>query len=375
MRKLLVVALCLALAIGAYLSISTVDDSTPIADAAAKTYSGKIYVAGMGGHFAVADVEINPKKKQPIKVKDLDFIVIGTGKTHPTHDARIDSENRNQMFWSTYKVDKNIAGGRSAHVGISDLKTGKVIKDVPIALDKRVGFKGALYCGSGQTKDSFLPVTMTKEAYIDVLDKKDLSLKHRVFLDSLGYTNNYIFYHGTNSPDMKTFMVTINKSTPWGDKNAPEFNKRAGVIDHLLLDLPALEKGKVKVLAKDSVTGSKTKTFTFRQYFTPDGKYVLQSGADRMYVLDGKTMKLVDEEMMTDGETHDAIATPDGKYAVLTLRTKSKSGVDGTLQLYDIKKKKLVGKVTSVCNDCHVGKGMKPDLKKAILCGLDANWN
>ena len=50
--------------------------------------------------------------------------------------------------------------------------------------------------------------------------------------------------------------------------------------------------------------------------------------------------------------------TPDGKYAVLTIREdkKDKEGkdvVDGTLQLFDMQAKKLVGKTTSACFKCH----------------------
>jgi hypothetical protein len=77
----------------------------------------------MGGHFAIADVTIDPNDSEnPIKVKDLNMLDIG-GKTHPTHDARIDAKDRNTMFWSTYKLDSN----GKLHVGKSDLKTGEVL--------------------------------------------------------------------------------------------------------------------------------------------------------------------------------------------------------------------------------------------------------
>ena len=373
MKKLIVVTLCMLFAFGAYLSVSTVDNTVPVATAKSSTYAGKAYVAGMGGHFAIADIVIDPNNKaNPITVKGLDWMAIGSGKTHPVHDARIDANDKTKMFWSTYKVDKSLKGTKM-HVGLSDLNSGKVLMDIPVDLPKRgLGWSGALYCGSGQTKDSFLPVTMSNESYIDVFDKKTLSLQHRVYLSELGYKDNYFFYHGTNSPDMKTFAVSINMTEKWTKPGAPA--NRIGKVDMLLLDLPALEKGKVKVLKKNTVSGSPKATLTFRQYFTANGEYLLQSGRDRFYLLDGKTLKLIDEEMV-EGENHDAIGTPDSKYAILTLRTKTKDGVDGTLQLYDIKKKQLVGAPVSVCNDCHQGQGMKPDLKKAILCGLDVNWN
>jgi hypothetical protein len=382
MKKILIVAACLMLVFAFYLTQTTIDKDTPVASAIhkeMKTYSGTIYVAGMGGHFAAAQVEIDPASPKPITVKKLDRIVIGNSHTHPTHDARIDVNDNTKMYWSTYKIDQEKGlENRIAHVGVSDLKTGKVLMDKEVKLDDKAAWTGALYCGSGQTKDSFIPLTMTNEAYIDVFNKKDLSLKHRIFLEKEGYKNNYFFFHGTNSPDMKTFAITINKTQQWAKADAPA--ARVGQIDMLLVDLPALEQGNVKVLAKNTITGSPTGTFTFRQYFTPDGKYLLQSGADRFYLLDGNNMQLLDEEMMANGENHDAIGTPDSKYAVLTLRTDVPSAAepegkmlkDGMLQLYDINAKRVIGEPTSVCFACHKTMGIPGN---AVLCGLDANWN
>lgn len=335
--------------------------STAPAIASAPAYSAKLYVSAMGGHFAVAETAIDPNDAEnPIKISNLDKIDIGTKATHPTHDPRIDAVDRTKMYWSTYKLDPN----GMVHVGISDLTTGKVLKDEALKLDDRAKWTGALYCGSGQTKKSFMPLTMTDEAYIDVFDKKTLKLKHRVFLDyKPGQTK---FYHGTNSPDMKKFAVAVNLADN-GNMN--------GKIDILMLDLPSLEKGKVKVLAKNQLTGEPGKTITFRQYFTNDGKYLLQSARDRMYVIDAKTLKLVKEQMVT-GENHDVMPTPDGKYAVLTLREtkKDKEGkdvVDGTLQLFDMQAQKLVGKTTSACFSCHESAGIGGG---AVLCGIDGNW-
>jgi hypothetical protein len=94
-----------------------------------------------------------------------------------------------------------------------------------------------------------------------------------------------------------------------------------------MLDLNELENGKVKVLAKNTITGEPGKTITFRETFSKDGKYLLQSGGDRFFLIDAKTLKLIDEEMMTAGENHDAMPTPDGKYALLTLRQALKIGI------------------------------------------------
>jgi hypothetical protein len=111
----------------------------------------------------------------------------------------------------------------------------------------------------------------------------------------------------------------------------------------------------------------------------------MQSAADRFWVLDAKTLKLVDEKMMPEGsQLHDAMPTPDGKYALLTLRSSAegcdaegkaipgKDITDGTLVLYDAGAKKVNPKQTSVCLSCHKGMGLGD--KNAVLCGLDANY-
>jgi hypothetical protein len=73
--------------------------------------------------------------------------------------------------------------------------------------------------------------------------------------------------------------------------------------------------------------------------------------------------------------SYDIIPTPDGKYAVMALREKTKdsagnNSIDGTILLYDIENRKTVGQTESVCFACH--KGNVPG--KAFLGGLDANW-
>ena len=65
-------------------------------------YAGTLYVAGMGGHFAKVDVNIDPSEKQPIKINAIDRVEIGDSSTHPTHDPRIDAKDSNTMYWSTY---------------------------------------------------------------------------------------------------------------------------------------------------------------------------------------------------------------------------------------------------------------------------------
>ena len=309
-RKSLVVgtAVCLS-----YLAFNTNDTLTPPAVAAGKTYSGTVYVAGHGGHFAQADVTLDPSNEAvPVKINSLDKMDIGTTKTHMTHDARIDATDRNIMYWSTYKLDPN---GKQ-HVGKSDLKTGKVIKDIAMDPDPRStgGEKQMpMYCASGQSKNFYMPLFMGSEAYVDVLDKATLEKKHRVFVSDLGYAKgSYQFLHGTNSPDMKTFLLALNLTKD---------GKGTGDIDFVLVDMAALEGGKFKEIKRATLKGAPGKTITFREYFSNDGKLIFQSAADRLWVIDSATLKLVDEKMMPAGiQNHDALPTPDGKAALLTVR-------------------------------------------------------
>jgi hypothetical protein len=364
MRKSLVLVLALAVVVGGYFALA---NHTAVAVGAAKGYSGTVYVAGEGGHFAKMDVSIDPSSADPISVKGLDRIVVGSSKDHPVHDARIDAKDRNTMYWSTIGPDPD----KNVHAGKIDLATGKVTKDVALPIDARgQKWTGAIYCGSGQTKSSFLPVTMTVEAYIDVFDKATMEHKARVFLDKIGYpAGSYLFFHGTNTPDGKKFVVAINLTNADGKMN--------GNIDLVMLDIAALEKGKVKKLATGRLTGSPGETITFRQTFTPDGKYLLQAGGDRFFVVDAKSLKLVKEVMLDEGQNHDIMPTPDGKYAIYTLRSPSgkqdaegKNIIDGTISLYDLQAQKKLGKPVSACLGCHEKMGLSGSVG---LCGLDAN--
>jgi len=369
MKRLFIISMFVTLAVGGYLAFTTVDSKTDVvvAKTALKTYSGTAYVAGMGGHYASAEITVDPNDAEhPIKVNNLDRVVVGDHVTHPIHDARIDVNDRNITFWSTYKLDPD----GNLHTGKSNLKTGEVLKDIVVPKPDRVDQTIANYCASGQSKDSYIALSMANEGYIDIRDKKTLDLKHRIFMTELGYkSGTYTFIHGTNTPDMKKFLLTLNL-TPAG------FTAWMGKTKLIMLDMAALESGKIKKLAEGEITGTPGKTITFRQTFTPDEKYLLQSGADRAYLVDAKTLKAIDEITEINGESHDLIPTPDGKYALMTLRTivknaEGKDVVDGTLQLYDIEAQKVLGKTASVCATCHENVDMP---KAAALCGIDVNW-
>ncbi len=323
-------------------------------------YTGTLYVAGMGGHFAKAQVEIDPTAEKPIKIVKLGRISIGTKLTHPTHDPTIDVNNRNIMYYSTYKLD-----GGKAHFGKVDLSTGKVLMDVLVDIPERATQTGALYCGSGQSEKHYVLATMTHEAYIDVVDKETLQVKHRLFLDKQ-VGQNYKFFHGINTPDLKSFVVAINLADePHGTPN--------GNIKILELDMAALERGEVVVKKEAIITGEPDTTRTFRGKFTTDGKYLLQSGNDRFFLLD-RNFNVVDVEIMPEGwKNHDAMPTPDNKYAVLTVRIPvGEDMLDGALLLYDIENRKLVSKEpVSTCKACHDNVGITGS---AVLCGIDGNW-
>jgi hypothetical protein len=383
MKKLLVLFGIVAVVVVSYLALTTVAPTTtvPTAVAAGPTYSATVYVAGHGGHFAQADVTIDPSNAaDPVKINKLDRVVIGDKVSHATHDARIDSNDPTVLFWSTYIPDAN----KKMHVGKSDLKTGKVIQDVTLTPDpaRSPGEKAPLYCASGQSKEYYMPVFMGVEGYVDVFTKKDLTHKHRVFISDMGYAKGtYKFTHGTNSPDMKTWIFTMNQVKD---------GKMTGDVDFVLVDMAQLENGKLKVITKNTIKGDPNNTITFRQYFTHDGKYIMQSAADRLWVLDAKTLKLADEKMMPAGhQLHDAMPTPDGKFALLTVRNvaegcdvegkgikdekgQAKTITDGVLMVYDAGAKKLNEKATSACLGCHKGMGLGD--KNAVLCGLDANF-
>jgi hypothetical protein len=383
MKKYVVVLSIVAVVVVAFLAFTTGSTTVAVAAdapkaAAAKTYSAMIYVAGMGGHFAAADVTVDPSNaNDPVKINNLDRVVIGD-KSYATHDARIDANDRNIMFWSTYVPDAN----KKIHVGKTDLKTGKVLQDVALTPDpKSPTEKPPAYCASGQSKSYYMPVFMGQEGYVDVIDKKSMELKHRVWVSDLGYAKGtYKFTHGVNSPDFKTFLLALNQAKE---------GKGTGEIDFVLVDMKELEAGKFKQVAKATLKGEPDKTITFRQYFSNDGKYILQSAGDRLWVLDAKSLKLVDEKMMPAGsQLHDAQMTPDDKFALLTVRSvtegcdadgkaivkegKTVDITDGTVMVYDAAAKKVLEKQTSVCLACHKGMGLGD--KNAVLCGIDSNY-
>ncbi|MBU0674746.1 MAG: hypothetical protein KJ950_08910 [Proteobacteria bacterium] len=344
----------------------------------AKTYQATFYVAGMGGHFAKAVATIDPNADIPIQLSSLTKVDIGDGASHPTHDPRIDLTDTNTMFWSTYKVDP--ATG-APHVGKTDLRTGKIITDVNAPLPSQATKTKSLYCASGQTKDYFMPISMANLGYIDVFRKSDMKREHTVFLEGTDADSGkpYKFYHGATSNDMKKFLITVNEA------DAPHGNT-IGKLHLIEVDADAMTQGKVKVLQKGMAVGREKESISFRADYSDDDTMIAASYADRMILLDDK-LNTLDAEMMPKHEqNHDAIFTPDGRYLVLTLRTKvvdpecknpdapgpDEFLMDGQLRLYDVQARKLIGKATSTCLACHNQEGLE---SHAVLCGVDAVFN
>ncbi|MBI4842801.1 MAG: hypothetical protein HY809_00535 [Nitrospirae bacterium] len=324
-------------------------------------YSGRIFVAGHGGHIADANVVIDPSDADnPIKIPNytmwtgnkLHMIPLGPSSDHAVHDVRIDSRDPNIAFWSTYLSPKPYV-----IVGKADLRTNKWISEKKFDLPKEVVDFGktttsTLYCGSGQSEKYFMPIFMGYPGFIDVVDKDTLELKHRVMLSgNPEIPVNYKFTHGVNSPDNKYLYIVMNDAdAPHGFAN--------GKQHFILLDMKALENGELKIVKKSTAQFPEG-TITFRATYTPDGKYIFQSARTRAIVLDAESLAVVQDAPIPAGfETHDVMSTPDGKYGIAALRVPvedsgGKVVTDGQISLYDVAGNKFIGKPMSTCRQCH----------------------
>jgi hypothetical protein len=376
------ICLCAALA-GAWAGAGVSD-----ADAAdqPKTYAGTIYVAGHGGHIAQVELSIDPSNREdPIQIKPLPLkqgkLTVSMRKfkdgtsQYKLHDARLDG---NKLYWSTYNTDAH----NKVHYGVIDLTTRKNISDIAIPVDPRATKPEVkpdampYYCASGLTSKYFMPMTMTHEAYITVVDKADMDKYKNVFLDIIMKDANYKFLHGSTSPDGSKFLADVNVTdTPFGNIT--------GEQRLYMLDAKALEEGKVVKLAEGELFGDGTGPFgasiNFRSSWTPDGSKILLSGGDRFWVVDSKTLEPLngeDGDVDIAGQDHDALATTDGKYAILTVRvlpyeegSPDEGKMDGHIQLYDLENSEVIGNSVSVCNSCHNDE--EGENYNAVLCGLD----
>lgn len=370
-------------------------------------YKGNIYVAGHGGHIADATISIDPTDtKKPIKIPKyaiwtgdkLHSISLGRAATHGLHDVRVDNQNPNILLWSTYRnPDSKVI------VGKADTVTGKWVTEKVLDLPKEViDFKktatAPFYCASGQSVKHYFPIFMGYPAFIDVIDKATLELKHRVMLaKNPEFPVNYKFTHGVNSLDGKVLFLAVNEATePHGDHTGKHY--------FYLIDIPALENGELKVLAKNVAEFPKG-TITFRGSYTPDGKHILLAGRTRAIVLNAADLSVVKDVPApaepAGMENHDIVSSPDGKYGIATFRVdievNGKKIKDGQIALLDVNAGKWIGERQSICRHCHAksDKGwlLRTPIKMVgcdrchldprsfqdikadqMLCGADARW-
>ncbi|MDI6715495.1 MAG: hypothetical protein QME63_00940 [Actinomycetota bacterium] len=336
--------------------------------------TGTVYVAGMGGHLAKVKVKINSADPDnPIQVLELDRTVIGPPSTNATHDARIDHKT-GILYSSPYVKDTD----GKAHMAAVDMKTNEVIKRSVVPISNRMT-AGPIFCGSGQSAKYFMPVFMGYEGYISLIDKNTLEQKAMVHFDNPEFSKDYTWAHGINSPDMKEFFVIVSAAAP--GKAGTGIARGATDLVGYVLDMADLEQGKVTVKRKANIPAG-SGSVAFRPSYTLDGKKILVSARDRVFVLDASTLQVLKETMIPTAkgvvvECHDIIPTDDGKHALLALRYPAKveggkaTSLDGVIQLYNIETGKILGWGTSVCAACHREMGLD---KNSVLCGMDAVW-
>jgi hypothetical protein len=368
--------------------VAAVALASTVTAAEATKYTGTIYVAGHGGHVAKAEVTVDPANAAaPLVVKALPQdgakLTVSMKKhengssQYKLHDVRLDG---NTLYWSTYNTD--VAG--KIHYGTVNLSDAdKVTADIAVPVDPRATQPAVkpdampYYCASAQTKGYFMPMTMSHEAYITVVDKQKPDKSFNVFLDSVLPDANYKFLHGSTDPTGTKFLAVVNLS------DVPQ-GRMTGEHLMLILDAKALEQGKLVKLAEGTVFGDGSGPFgasiTFRSTWSADGSRIFLAGGDRVWIIDANDPKLKplngpDGDIRIGGQAHDMLPTSDGKYALVTLRVLPYEGSDdakkhdGMVQLYDVANSKVIGTPVSVCNVCH--KAAMGTNINAMLCGLD----
>ncbi|MBU0484639.1 MAG: hypothetical protein KKB30_09015 [Proteobacteria bacterium] len=174
------------------------------------TYSGTIYVAGHGAHFAKVTFTLDPNDTTtPFKNLSTGRInVASAGNTgYLLHDARLDGTD---LYWSTYKLDRD----GLIHYGKVDLANGNAVTDITYAPDVRAAGTGLApgtgpyYCASGQTSAYHMPITMTNEAYITVIPKSTVTTSGSNVAAAKYSGTVYVAGHGAHMA-----KVTVNIDT------------------------------------------------------------------------------------------------------------------------------------------------------------------
>jgi hypothetical protein len=311
-----------------------------------------------------------------------------------------------------------------------------------------------LYCASGMDKAHgiYFPMSMSFPAYVDAVPVAKLnagakgSVSNELKSGTSDFTRTYIdqidsdaagwdrinagdlgtppmgFIHGASSPDgSKVYMVTNVVS------GLSTTNNLAGVIRAYIVNSTDLETASTttpgistmdpsKVVTKTTYTvapsdattsgdGSLQGTIVYRASYTPDSKYILQSGSDRLLIFNANDLSIYADTGTTSNansvtkpgaittglgagtyggiEVHGVVSTPDSKYAILSIRyyddqalaEAGGAGVPGIktsgVQIYDINNKAFVGPVVPTCGSsavqCHPAAG---DFRTRPTCGI-----
>jgi hypothetical protein len=362
------------------------------------TYTGTLFMASeAGGHVAVVPVTIDPSNATTpivlgtisrIQLREADNTQAGTGPanhTHVFHDIRLDGT---KLYYSAIFTD-TAANPGMVHLGYVDVSNlaSPVSHDAMIDATAEA-VAGMAYCGSGQTATHYFPMTMSSPAYIDAIAKSAIvtgatlsstgANVKRTMVDSFrtGADPNYLFAHGVNSPDHAKLYVAVNETAS---------GAMTGAITSYLMNVSDVVAGTVSStnVTSHTVTGLSAggATIAFRSSYTPDGTKILQAGSNRLLVLKASDLTVLDNNTNIGGsfaaftgnggvQAHDVMSTPDGKYALLSLRFQHANSEqqDSGIQLYDLANKAAIGNPVSTCSGCH-----SPAATARPTCGLEGN--
>ncbi len=346
------------------------------------TYTGTLYMASeAGGHVAVVPVTTDPSNTTaPIALGTISRIQLssapGPGNTtHVFHDVRLDGTKLyySAIFSDTTGCATTCTNPGMVHLGYVDLANQNAVHDAMIDASPDATAPGMAYCGSGQTATHFFPMTMSSPAYIDAIAKSAIvtgatlsstgANVKRTVVDSFrtGGDPNYLFAHGVNSPDQTKMYVAVNETSS---------GNMTGAITSYIVKVSDLVAGTASAsnVTSHTVTGLTAGggTIAFRSSYTPDGTKILQAGSNRLLVLNASDLSVLDNNTNIGGsfaaftgnggvQAHDVMPTPDGKYAILSLRFQHANNEqeDSGIQLYDLTAKAAIGNPVSTCSGCH----------------------
>ena len=312
-------------AIGAALAMGLAGAS----GAKALDLKGVAYVQGHGGHIAVVDLATG---------------AVGRFQHGKPSDAVTVSKDGNTLF--AFSLD-----GYAKEI---DVNTGKQSSWV------RLGQK---HCGSNYAPDGTIWVSDMKDGKIYVYDPK----RHKL-VDSFPVAKSIC---GINFS--KDGRYCYASDMPGGF-------------------IAVVDVKRKKVVSKINNVGN----FIHRAEITPDGRYLWQSDGNELAggkpvgvgytqtgaapggvsIVDLKTGEVVDF-VITGGNPHDVDFTPDGKYAVVSVRQMPEQD-DSALMIVNTKTKRIV-KVYSACKACHGVQEVEIDEEvdggRPFLCAVDVDWN